>query len=98
MREDLDRLLDDLTLMTLGLAIALGWSLYQVAHGVAVLLDGLSTHLAPQEDPFSSVVAGGGMTWAIGHHILTLDQLVVGLIELAVVLAVALWLSRRSSS
>jgi hypothetical protein len=37
-RASLDRLLRDLTLVTLALAIALGWALFQVADGLATFV------------------------------------------------------------
>jgi hypothetical protein len=97
MRDDLERLFDDLTLGTLVFGIAIGWSLYSVAHGFAVLIDGLTTHLSSREGPFSETVAGGGLSWSVGHHIVTLDALLIGLVELAVVVAAAVYLRARRS-
>jgi hypothetical protein len=94
MREDLERLLRDTTLTTLALAIAVGWSLFQVCHGTATLVDGLTTHVNNAgTDGFA--INGYGMTWAVGHRLLSLDSLVVGLVELAVALAVAVFVRRR---
>ncbi len=95
MRDDLERLLDDITLVTLALAIAVGYALFQFAHGVAVLVDGAATHL-PSGDLFGGV-SGYGLTWQVGHHLLSFDSLVVGAIELVVALAAAVWVARRSS-
>ena len=98
MREDVERLLQDLTLGTLVFGIAIGWSLYSVAHGAAVFVDGLTTHLSSQDSPFSQTVSGGGLTWAVGHHIVTLDPLLIGLVELALVIAAAIYVNRRRAS
>lgn len=38
MQDALEQLLRDLTLVTIALAIALGWALFQVAQGVAQLV------------------------------------------------------------
>jgi hypothetical protein len=51
MRDGFDRLLRDLTLVTLALAIAIGWSLIQVATGVATLVGGLLYEL-DTENPY----------------------------------------------
>jgi hypothetical protein len=98
MREELDRLLEDITLLTIAFAIALGWSLFQLAHGVATFLDGLTIHLPdPNGDSgFSGPVnSGGGLSWIVGRHVISLDGMVVGLIELALVLAVATFVRSR---
>jgi hypothetical protein len=94
-REDVEKLLRDATIRTLALGIAIGWSLYSVAHGFGIFIDGLTTHLPSQDGPFSQTVAGGGLTWAVGHHIVTLDPLAIGLVELALVVAAAAYLSRH---
>jgi len=94
MREDLERLLRDTTLTTLALAIAIGWSLFEVCRGAATLVDGLTTHAGnPNSDAI--IVNGYGLTWMVGHHILTFDALVIGLVELAVALGVAVIVRRR---
>jgi hypothetical protein len=97
MREDFEKLIQDTTLGTLAFGIAIGWSLFSVAHGLAIFVDGLTTHLSSQEGPFSQTVSGGGLTWVVGHHILTLDPLVVGLVELTLVVTAAAYLKRRRS-
>ena len=98
MHEDVEKLLQDLTLGTLVFGIAIGWSLYSVAHGAAVFIDGLTTHLSSQDSPFSQTVSGGGLSWAVGHHIVTLDPLLIGLVELAVVMTAAVFVNKRRAS
>jgi hypothetical protein len=103
-RDALDRLLRDLTLVTFALAIALGWSLIQVAEGVAAVVTGLLYEL-PDDDsgsggpnffaPYSLTEYGGVLTWDVGGHILSLGALVAGLVQLGVVLAVAALVYRR---
>jgi hypothetical protein len=90
LRDELERLLEDLSLLTIAFAIALGWSLFQLAHGVANFVDGLTTHLSSNDGGgFTAYEAGGGLTWEVGHHIVTLDGVLFGLLELAFVLAIA---------
>src|SRR6478736_128361 len=100
MRDELDRLLREATLFTLAFAIAIGWSLYQFAHGVATFLDALITHLPPGSAnnrfiPFYG--DGGGLTWIVGRHVVTLDGMFFGLVGLAVVLLVAVTFRRRTA-
>ena len=96
MRGDLEELFQDITLGTLAFGIAIGWSMFSVAHGFAIFADGLTTHLASQEGSFSPTVSGGGLTWEVGHHIVALDSLVIGLVELALVVAAAAYLKNRA--
>ena len=67
MRDELDGLLKDATLVTIAFAIAIGWSLYQLAHGVATFIDGLTVHLPESSPgglvPYSS--ESGGLTWRV---------------------------------
>src|SRR5947207_15977958 len=80
MRDELDNLLRDVTLTTLSFAVALGWSLYQLAHGVAVFIDNLTTHVP--SDLHSYSVPGAGLTWVVGHRVVALDGLLIGLLAL----------------
>ena len=94
MREDLESLLDDITLMTLALAIAIGWSLFNLSRGVADLVNGLLTHVSPSD----SGLFASSVEWTIGHRILDLEGLLYGAIELAVALSAALLVVRRRAS
>ena len=98
MKEELDHLLRDTTLFTLTVAIALGWSLFQFAHGVATFVDALTTHLPPASASrfIPSYGDGVGLTWVVGGRVVTLDGVVMGLIELATVLLVAWFVRRRT--
>jgi hypothetical protein len=100
-RESLDRLLRDLTLVALALAIALGWSLIQVAEGVAALVSGLLYEIG-EEDPAPNFLApfaltewGGILTWNVGGRVLTFGSLVSGLVQLGVVLVAAAFIYGR---
>ena len=95
MREELDKLLEDLTLLTIAFAIALGWSLFQVAHGVATFIDGLTVHLPTSTDGAPFFGQGSGLTWVVDRRIVTLDGLLTGLVELASVLLVAVFVRSR---
>jgi hypothetical protein len=82
------RLLDDLTLVTLAFAIALGWSLYQLAHGVSQLVSSFLVDYPP--GAFSAARFSEPLTWNVGGRLLTFGPLLRGAIDLAVVLIVAL--------
>jgi hypothetical protein len=97
-KDDLDGLLANATLVTLAFAVALGWSLYQFAHGVATFVDALTAHLpADVTDGRIPYFAGegGGLTWIVGRRVVTLDGIVMRLVELAVVLLAAVFVHRR---
>lgn len=96
MKDELDGLLEDVRLFTIAFAIALGWSLFQLAHGVATFIDGLLIHL-PQGSPGSGSFfgQGSGLTWSVGRRIVTLDGILMGLVELALVLLVAVLVRSR---
>ena len=91
MRDRIDTLLGEDSLVMIAFAIAFGWSLFQVAHGVATFIDGLGTHYPAGESGF--VV--GGLTWIVDRRLITLDSLLEGVIELAVVVAAWMVVSRR---
>jgi len=100
-RAAFDRLLRDLTLTTLALAIALGWALFQVAEGIAELAAGLLYEIDADQEArgisgfFYPTRYTGVLVWNVGGRLLTFGHLVVGLIELAVVLVVAVFIYRR---
>jgi hypothetical protein len=94
MKADLRRLLADATLVTLALAIALGWSLYQFAQGAATFVDALTTNLPAGTHDSVPYFDGGGLTWFVGDRIVTLDGMVRGAIEVGVVVLVAVVVRR----
>ena len=94
MRETIDRLLRDVTLTSLAVAIALGWSLFQVAQGVSDLVTNLVTHRSASD--LLDLSSFRPLTWVVGGRILSLYSLVSGLVDFAVVLAVALLVLRYS--
>lgn len=93
MRDEIEGLLRDLTLTGIAFAIALGWSLYQLALGIAGFVDGLLTRVPNSEGGFFG--GGQGLTWVVRHRLVTLDGILFGLIELAVVLAAAAFVRQR---
>ena len=95
MQEAIERLLREVTLVTLALAIALGWSLYRVAQGVGYLVDNVLTH-APSGSDLIDLQDSQPLTWVVGGRILNLYALLTGLIEFVFVLAVALLVLRRA--
>lgn len=99
LRQDLDRLLEDTTMLTIAFAIALGWSLFELARGLAQFIDALTLHLPPP-DPnafggrgYGS--GGGGLSWVVGRHLISLDGLLIGVLQLVFVLAVAAYVRSR---
>jgi hypothetical protein len=93
LRRDLDGLLRDTTLTTVAFAIAFGWSLFQVASGLASLITTAVHSYDTSGENFGFL---GGLIWKVGDHFLVFDQLVQGLIEFAVVLTVFLFVPRSS--
>jgi hypothetical protein len=91
-RDDLAALVEDVGLATVGLGVAFGYALYSFGVGVAQLVDGLLTRTSSSSE---SVGAGPGLTWRVDGRLVTVDALLVGAIELAVVLAAA-YLVRRA--
>lgn len=95
MREALDRLLGDVGLVTLALAIAIGWSLFQLASGIG---DAVSTLLIDYPSSAELVAASRlsePLTWEIGGRILMLGPTLRGAVELALVLLVAVLVHGR---
>jgi len=86
MRSELERLLQDTTLTTVALAIALGWSLFQVEKRVENLVIG-AIHRT-ENSP-------GGLSFGIAQHYFYFDPLLGALVELAVVIAVTLLVRRQ---
>src|SRR5205823_1791012 len=95
MRNAFDRLLSDFTLVGLGLGIALGWSLFQVAQGVSTLISSLLIDYPHSTDLLYSVRHTEALTWVVGNRVLTFGPLLRGLVELAIVLTVALFIRSR---
>jgi hypothetical protein len=95
LRDDLERLLRATTLTTVAFAIALGWSLFQVAEGLGTLI----TTASGSYDKVSGALFTSGnlgpLTYHWGKHVFTFAPLVQGLVELAVVLAVAFAVRRK---
>jgi hypothetical protein len=89
----LERLLRDTSLVAVALAIALGWALFQVAEGVSATLSTLLTDYPGGADGLHAFFEP--LTWTVGGRVLTLGPPLRGLVELAVVLAVALLVVRR---
>lgn len=93
-QEALDRLLREAMLVTIALGIGLGWSLFQVAQGVATSVSGLLTKYPASE--LAGYSNSQPLTWIVHGRVLTFASLLTGLIELAVVLAVAVYLTSRA--
>ena len=89
-----------LVLAALALAIALGWSLIQVAEGVATLVAGLLYEIGdndPHLGAYGFTEWGGFLAWEVGGRVLTFGALVVGLVQMGAVLVVAALFYRRFS-
>jgi hypothetical protein len=89
MRASFDDLLRQVTLLTLAAAIALGYAVLSLAQGFAALI---LSGFTERGDAFSS--GGGTLTLDVGGRTLDFAQLVVGVIEVAVVLAAILYVVR----
>ncbi len=87
------RLVHDATLVTVALAIAIGWALFQVAEGVGALVTALLTQYPPSD---LHAFLTEPLTWDVGGRILTLSPLLRGLVEFAVVVLVALVVTSRT--
>jgi hypothetical protein len=94
MREHFDRLLAQTSLVTLALAIAIGWSLFQVAKGVADLVNGLLTEY-PNGSQLIGYVNSQPATWIVRGRVLTFTTLIEGIVELTIVLIAAALIVRR---
>ena len=94
-REDLEALLREASLVAIALGIALGWSVFQVARGVADLVTGLLTKY-PSGSDATFALSLHPVAWVVRGRILTLGSLIAGLVELAVVLVFAAWLAKRA--
>jgi hypothetical protein len=87
MGDALDQLIRDVTLVTLALAIAVGWSLFQVASGIADLVSTLLIDFPSEAEVFAENLSQP-LTWELGGRVLTFGSLFRGTIELAVALLV----------
>lgn len=96
MRETLDQLLRDVTLVTLALAIAIGWSLFQVASGFGELVTTLLIDY-PENTEIAASRLYEPLTWDVGGRILTLGSLLRGIVELAVTVLLALLIRRQTT-
>jgi hypothetical protein len=97
LREELERLRRDAPVTTLALGIAGGFALLDLARGVSSFVEGLLTNQSHSDGFPGSLLAGtsGGLSWQVGHRVLTFDRLLSGLIELAVVATAAILIARR---
>jgi hypothetical protein len=93
-RDDLAALVKDVGLATVGLGVAFGYALFNFAGGVAQFVDGLLTRASSTDGTGS----GLGLTWDVGHRLVTLDAMLVGAVELIVVLAAAYYVRRVGRS
>jgi hypothetical protein len=75
-------------LFMLALAVALGFALWRVAGGVS---DTVATLLLDEEKAFKF---SEPLTWNVGDRVLTLGQLLRGIIEVAAVGAIAILVTR----
>jgi large-conductance mechanosensitive channel len=96
MREHIDRLLAQASIVTLALGVAIGWSLFQVARGVADVVQGLLTK-NPDGLQFTAYQNSQPATWIVGGRVLTFTTLISGIVELAIMLLVAALIARRTA-
>jgi hypothetical protein len=101
MRADLGRLIRDVSLVTLALAIALGWAVLDLTRGIASFVDHLLLHVPAHQDnaiAFAYSPGGGALTWVVHQHVITLDGMLTGAIEVGAVLLAATLIARRRFS
>jgi hypothetical protein len=92
-RDDLAALVKDVGLTTIGLGVAFGYALFSFGSGVATFVDGLLTRTSSSSSDSSYTIdTGPGLSWQVGHRLVTLDAMLIGAIELLVVLAAAYFL------
>jgi hypothetical protein len=104
--DDLIRFMREPSWISLALAIPLGWSVFQLAHGVAAFVDALFFHLPPRQAGLGGIYAypiayasgGGALTWGVHQHVVTLDGILIGAIEVTLVVLVATFVARRRAS
>ena len=96
MREHIDRLLAQTSITTLALGVAIGWSLFQVAKGVADLVEGLLTKY-PSGSQLIAYQDSQVATWIVRGRVLTFTTLISGTVELALVLLVAALIAHRAA-
>ena len=84
-----------MTLKTLAFAIAVGWSLYQAASGLAFFITTLLQRFSASD--FSGSAPFGDLSWSVGHHVLAVGPLLCGLLELAAVLTLLVLVQRLPS-
>ena len=89
MRDTLDDLLEQFTLLTIAAAIALGYAVLNLAQGVAAFVLSALTERRDEFDGF-----GGTLTLDVGGRTLEFAQLASGIVTLAVVLAAILYVLR----
>ena len=94
MREDLTKLSRDVGLFTIAFGVAFGYALLELGRGIATFIDGLTTHTSDSDLGFYGIY-GRGLTWQVGHHALSFDGILTGLVEVAFVLGVALLVRRH---
>jgi hypothetical protein len=85
-----------LSLLTLMLGVALGWSLFEIARGIGVLVTTLLEHV-----PSESFYDYQPLTWHVGRRVFLFQELVEGLIELGLLLLLAggiAWIRRHSEA
>jgi hypothetical protein len=90
-RESLSGLRRDRTLVVVVLGVALGAALWDIARGISDLLTLLLKHY-----PDRTYYSFYPLTWTVGGRVISVAGLARGLIELAVVLLVAMWVYRRA--
>ena len=97
LREELDHLCRDVPLTTLALGIAAGFAILDLGRGVSSFVEGLLTNEHHSDFISASFFSGtsGGLSWQVGHRVLTFDRILSALIELAVVAIAAIVVARR---
>jgi hypothetical protein len=78
-----------LTLLTLMLGVALGWSLFEIARGIGVFVTTLLKHV-----PNDGLYQYQPLAWQVGDRVILVQELVEGLIELGLLLLLTAGIAR----
>jgi hypothetical protein len=78
-----------LSLLTLMLGVALGWSLFEIARGIGVFVTTLLKHV-----PNEGLYQYQPLAWQVGGRVIVLQEVVEGLIELGLLLLLTAGIAR----
>ena len=78
-----------LSLLTLMLGVALGWSLFEIARGIGVFVTTLLKHV-----PNEGLYQYQPLAWQVGDRVIVVQEVVEGFIELGLLLVLTAGIAR----